>query len=190
MHAVKFERALKTSASHRLDAILVRPGQIDQADRQTGQKDERLRTVREAEVPRSPIFERVAWNVIDKDRNQHGSAPKVDVADAVCFHFNRLGAKTAPLLDRFKRWERGLCDGLKRSRRTVWPYVWRYSVRSYAQPFTFMTSARCSPGIDRKALLARGSAGLDQPGGLVALEQVEQQPQAAARSRPRAARRV
>src|SRR3984957_20402126 len=56
VHAVKLERALQASASDRLEAVLKRPGQVDEADRQTGQKDERLRAVREAEVPRSPIF--------------------------------------------------------------------------------------------------------------------------------------
>src|ERR1700722_18411724 len=93
MHAVNLEPAPQASPGDRLETILKRPGQVDEADRQTGQKDERLRAVREAEVPRSPIFERVAWNVIDNDRNQHGSAPKVDVADAVCTHFNASAQK-------------------------------------------------------------------------------------------------
>src|SRR5580704_16481986 len=93
MHAVKLQRPLQASASDWLEAILKRSGQVDEADRQTGQEDERLRAVREAEVPRSPIFERVAWNVIDKDRNQHGSAPEVDVADAVCIHLNASAQK-------------------------------------------------------------------------------------------------
>src|SRR6202453_4798044 len=55
MHAVKLERALQASASDGLEAILKRPGQVDEADRQARTKDERLRAVREAEVPRSPI---------------------------------------------------------------------------------------------------------------------------------------
>ena len=29
-------------------------------------------------------FEQVAGNVIDEDRDQHGSAPEIDVADPLC----------------------------------------------------------------------------------------------------------
>ena len=102
MDAVKLECALEAAAGDQLDAIFVRSWEIDQADRQTGQKDKRLSAVGEAEIPRSPIFERIAGNVIDQDRDQHGAAPKVDVADAVGVHLKRPGAKTAPLLDRFQ----------------------------------------------------------------------------------------
>src|SRR5689334_18619429 len=71
MHAVELERALETAASHWLEAILKRPRQVNEADRQTGQKNKGFGAVREAEVPRRPIFERVAGNVVDQDRDQH-----------------------------------------------------------------------------------------------------------------------
>src|ERR1700748_1459044 len=50
MHAVKPEPSLEASAGHRLEAILKRPRQVNEADRQTGQKNKSFGAVREAEV--------------------------------------------------------------------------------------------------------------------------------------------
>src|SRR5690348_6816680 len=111
MHAVKLERPPEAAAGDRLHTVLEHARRIDEADRQAGQEDKRLGAVREAEVPRSPMFERIAGNVIDQDRNQHGAPPEVDVADAVRLHFICIsfawaqnGAAPEPVPTRRRKW--------------------------------------------------------------------------------------
>ena len=81
MHAIKFEGASEACARDRLHAVPARPRHINQPDRQSGQEHERLSAVGEAEIARCEHFERIARNVIDQDRNQDGSAPKINIAD-------------------------------------------------------------------------------------------------------------
>ena len=83
MHAVDLERALEAGDGGRDESVFIRSWQIDQANRQARQEDKRLRAVRKAEIPRSKRLERIAGNVIDEDHDQHGAAPKIDVADTV-----------------------------------------------------------------------------------------------------------
>ncbi len=83
VHAVNLERALEAGAGGRRESVFARSRQIDEANRQAGQEDKRLRAVRKPEIPRSKMFQRVAGNVIHEDHDQHGPAPKIDVANTV-----------------------------------------------------------------------------------------------------------
>src|SRR5271154_2045401 len=121
--AIDLEGAPQQAAGDRLEAVFVRSGHIDKANRQAGQEDERLGAVREPEVPRSEMFKRVAWNVIDQDRNQHSAPPKINVADAVSVHYQRLGARTAPVPKKGCERAEAMLRAAKGCERAIW--LWR-----------------------------------------------------------------
>ena len=120
-------------------------------------------------------FEQIAWNVIDEDRDQHGSTPEIDIVDPLCM--TPWDAHHQERRHPYPAFGSRGPDGFRSASLTR--EAWKSSFPAHPpasaaarQAYGFAAASCKSRSAERR------SAGLDQLHRLVSLEQIKEKSQA------------